>query len=189
MFRECRRLEIAGQEFSAASTVSVRLWHPLTRSADEVASWRKRLEACGIRQPLKQAHREVYRLTDAERRTETYSNRFAAHVLRQHQFAALCAARRWYYQLHVAADVDCKPPALTLPTANLRAEFWIEPICEFGEDTNAAGSFLHVTTDQVRFCEADAELPRLEPTADGFRLTPGPSRCRSTACPTVLTRR
>lgn len=46
----------------------------MNRSADEVASWRKRLEACGVRQPLKQGHGEVYRLTDAERRTETYSN-------------------------------------------------------------------------------------------------------------------
>ena len=41
-------------------------------------------------QPIKQAHREIYLLTDAERQTQSYSNRFAAHILRQHQFTALC---------------------------------------------------------------------------------------------------
>jgi hypothetical protein len=62
-------------------------------SADEVLAWRSCLERHAVRQPFKQAHREVYVLTDAERATRTYSNRFAAHVLRQHQFNALCGAR------------------------------------------------------------------------------------------------
>ena len=44
-------------------------------------------------QPFKQDHREVYLLTDAERTTRNYSNRFTAHVLRQHIFAALCTRR------------------------------------------------------------------------------------------------
>ena len=36
---------------------------------DEVLAWREWLERHEVRQPFKQAHREVYLLTDAERRT------------------------------------------------------------------------------------------------------------------------
>ena len=51
--------------------------------------WRNRLSALGIVQPFKQAHREVYYVTDAERATGVYSNRFAGHILRQHQMIGL----------------------------------------------------------------------------------------------------
>ena len=79
-------------------------------SADEVLAWRSCLERHEVRQPFKQAHREVYLLTDAERNTRTYSNRFAAHVLRQHQFNALAAARGWRNKLRLMVD-DTYPPA------------------------------------------------------------------------------
>ena len=55
-------------------------------------------------QPFKQAHREVYRLTPAEEETGNYSNRFAAHILRQHQMAALAAERGWRYHLQGGFD-------------------------------------------------------------------------------------
>ena len=45
----------------------VRLWHPLGFPPQTVLAWRRRLEEGGIVQPFKQAHREVYLLTDAER--------------------------------------------------------------------------------------------------------------------------
>src|SRR6185503_12049082 len=53
---------------------NVSLWHPITSPADEVLAWRQWLEKHEIVQPFKQAHREVYALTDAERTTQTYSN-------------------------------------------------------------------------------------------------------------------
>jgi hypothetical protein len=81
----------------------VRLWHPLGSSADAVLAWRRFLEDREIVQPFKQAHREIYVLTDAELQTATYSNRFAGHVLRQHQFAALCRQRGWRYTLQGAS--------------------------------------------------------------------------------------
>ncbi len=61
---------------------------PDQEEAGEVLAWRDRLAELELCQPFKQAHREVYLLTDAERTTRTYSNRFAAHVLKQHQFNA-----------------------------------------------------------------------------------------------------
>src|SRR5438477_146233 len=73
----------------------VRLWHPITASAETVLAWRQWLERHAVTQLFKQAHREVYLLTDAERAAGTDSRRFADHILRQHQFQALCRERGW----------------------------------------------------------------------------------------------
>jgi len=53
---------------------------------------------------------------------------------------------------------DYFPPAMKqLPGWNLRTEYWIEGIGDnYGTDTNATGTYLYVTTDQVRFYSIDA---------------------------------
>src|SRR5262249_29376724 len=94
---------------------SVRLWHPIGKDTDEIVAWREWLDEQQIQQPFKQAHREIYLLTDAERQTGTYSNRFAAHVLRQHQFNALCAARGWKNKLRLMVDGEFPPATVYLP--------------------------------------------------------------------------
>jgi hypothetical protein len=76
-------------------TATVRLWHPATASTDEVSRWRDWLLREELVQPFKQAFREVYLLTPAEQETATYSNRFAAHVLRYQQLYALFKERAW----------------------------------------------------------------------------------------------
>ena len=131
---------------------TVALWHPVGREPAEIVAWRDWLERHAVTQPFKQAHREIYLLTDAERTTRTYSNRFAAHVLRQHQFHALAAARGWRNKLRLMVD-DAYPPAVReLPQWGLRAEFWIEGIGDgYGTDTTESGSYLRLSTDQVRF--------------------------------------
>jgi Domain of unknown function (DUF4132) len=73
----------------------MRLWHPLRATVDEVRAWRERLDAQGARQPFKQAYREVYPITPAERETELYSLRFAGHVVRNKQLYALMKTRGW----------------------------------------------------------------------------------------------
>ncbi|MDH6607778.1 hypothetical protein M2164_003413 [Streptomyces sp. SAI-208] len=135
----------------------VRLWHPVDHDPAEIVAWRDWLERHGVTQPFKQAHREVYLLTDAERATGTYSNRFAAHILRQHQFHSLAAARGWTNRLRLAVDDELPPPTRDLPRWGLRAEFWIEG--EGGEDFSDitdSGTFLRLRTDQVRFYPIDA---------------------------------
>ena len=137
-----------------AGKTSVALWHPLDQAADVVLGWRGFLEEWQIVQPFKQAHREVYLLTPAEERTGTYSNRFAAHILKQHQFHALAAARGWKNKLRLRVDAEYPPASRRLPRWGLRAEFWIEGA---GEETNESGSYLYLATDQVRFYRSDAE--------------------------------
>ncbi len=138
----------------ARSTVA--LWHPLDQPPDVVLGWRGFLEEWQIVQPFKQAHREVYLLTPAEERTRTYSNRFAAHILKQHQFHALAAARGWKNKLRLMVDADYPPATRLLPQWGLRAEFWIEGAGDqYGTDTNETGTYLYLATDQVRFYRID----------------------------------
>lgn len=148
---------VDGEPVEHGQTAEITLWHPVGRTIDEVTAWRRRLEEVSITQPFKQAHREVYLLTDAERRTRTYSNRFAAHVIRQHQFNALCAARGWKNKLRLMVDDSYPPATKELPQWGLRAEFWIEGIGQdYGVDTNDTGTFLRLSTDQVRFYRTGA---------------------------------
>jgi hypothetical protein len=135
----------------------VELWHPVGHEPAQIVAWRDWLERHGITQPFKQAHREVYLLTDAERTTATYSNRFAAHVLRQHQFHSLAAIRGWHNKLRLAVDDEAPPAVRELPQWGLRAEYWIGgDEGENYEDITDSGSFLRLRTDQVRFYPLDA---------------------------------
>ncbi|MCL8011769.1 DUF4132 domain-containing protein [Streptomyces sp. AS02] len=135
----------------------VELWHPVGHEPAGIVAWRDWLERHAITQPFKQAHREVYLLTDAERATDTYSNRFAAHVLRQHQFHSLAAIRGWRNKLRLAVDDEAPPAVRELPSWGLRAEYWIAGDSgENYEDITESGSFLRLRTDQVRFYPLDA---------------------------------
>lgn len=73
----------------------LRLWHPIRASQAEIQAWRAHLTDAQLRQPFKQAFREIYRLTPAEEETQQYSNRFEAHILRYRQAGALMRTRGW----------------------------------------------------------------------------------------------
>lgn len=137
----------------------VQLWHPLGVPVDTVQQWRAWLDVHQVTQPFKQAHREIYILTDAELSTRTYSNRFASHILRQHQFKALCDARGWKYAFLGTWDGGGNTGAtLDLPQWQLRAQFWIDYA---GGEASPAGVALHVSTDQVRFSDPNSSAKEL----------------------------
>lgn len=158
-----------GKPLALKNDVEVSLWHPIDRPMADVLAWRDWLEKREVIQPFKQAHREIYLLTDAERRTGTYSNRFAAHILRQHQFNALCAARGWKNKLRLMVDDTYPPASRLLPQWNLRAEYWVEGAgTEYGTDTNESGVYLYLATDQVRFYSIDAAQLRAHAGGGGY---------------------
>ena len=149
----------------------VELWHPLDQAQDEILAWRDWLEQHRVQQPFKQGHREVYLLTDAERNTRVYSNRFAAHLLKQHQFNALCGARGWKNKLRLMVDDTYPPASLSLPEWNLRAEYWIEGAGdEYGRDTTDSGAYHYLTTDQVRFYLLDAAQRTAHAGGGGYNM-------------------
>jgi hypothetical protein len=143
------------------SKTLVRLWHPVSARPAEVLAWREFRERHEITQPFKQAYREVYLLTDAERETRTYSNRFAAHIPRQNVFAALCTQRGWKFRLMGMWDGGGDTmPALELPAWNLRAEYWLTGGEDDDDDHGTFNAVVrYVFTDQVRFYKAGATEP------------------------------
>ena len=151
-----------------AADTQVQLWHPVLAPAAEVLAWRELLEKHQIRQPLKQAFREVYLLTPPEERTATYSNRMAAHILKQHQFNSLAKLRGWRYRLLGAYDkgYDSEIASLPLPAHNLTAEYWVSEV-NADDAFNDTGIWNYVSTDQIRFTRGDepVPLPEIPPLA------------------------
>jgi hypothetical protein len=146
----------AGQTFQPSMQAHVRMWHPIRSDVQTILSWRCWLEDHQVRQPFKQAHREVYLLTDAERETETYSNRFASHIIRQHQFASLCRERGWKFKVMGSWDSH-NTPSLDLTQYNLQAKFDVEfPEAEDDESTTAHGVYLMISTGRVEFVRLEA---------------------------------
>ncbi|UOQ74643.1 DUF4132 domain-containing protein [Hymenobacter cellulosilyticus] len=153
-----------GQPLPPLTTaVRVQLWHPVLAPTNEVQAWRKLLEDRQLRQPLKQAFRELYLLTPPEERTGTYSNRMAAHVLRQHQFNSLAKLRGWRYSLLGAYDkgYDSDSATLPVPGHDLEAEFWVSEV-NADDAFNATGIWNYVSTDQVRFVNNHGPVPLTE---------------------------
>jgi hypothetical protein len=134
-------------EIPGATKVS--LWHPLGTAAEIVAAWRARLAALEVTQPFKQAHREIYLLTDAERATVDASARFSGHLLKQHQLASLAAARGWRYSLQ-GAHFDSSNDPRRAPPGGLVAVLELAPI-EEPVPESTSGIALHVTTARVVF--------------------------------------
>ena len=139
-------------EINGAETVS--LWHPVQATIAEITAWRDFFVFHTFLQPMKQAFREVYLLTDAEVNTKSYSNRMAAHILRQHQFNSLAKIRGWRYSLMGAFDngIDSDKASLLLPEHNLRAEYWISEVAA-DDAFNDTGIWNYVSTDQIRFID------------------------------------
>jgi hypothetical protein len=157
IWREGRIVDVDGEPLRLPDDTRVALWHPMESGASEVQAWRIFLEEREMRQPFKQAHREIYVLTEAERETAVYSNRFAAHVLRQHQLAALCAERGWSYKVQGAWD-GANAPRRAVPGQG-RIEFWVDGE---GGPQSGTGVFLYVSTDQVRFYDDQGAVQPLE---------------------------
>ena len=153
------------KELTLDEKTKIHLWHPIESEANDVLAWRNKLEELEIQQPIKQAYREIYLLTDAEITTRIYSNRMAAHILKQHQFNSLAALRGWKYSLLGAYDDGRDGDIATkfLPESKLTAQFWIDEILDDTDSFNDAGIWYYVATDQVRFCDAnDQPVPLVE---------------------------
>ncbi|MEU6322138.1 DUF4132 domain-containing protein [Streptomyces sp. NPDC047009] len=141
----------------------VRLWHPIRASADEIREWRARIVAERLRQPFKQAFREIYLLTPAEEETGVYSNRFAAHVVHYRRLYALFKERGWQANFLGRYDGGYEGQARAeFGDGEWRACFYHEPATEDYGDYAPD----HAATDQVRFERRDGrrwqEIPLVE---------------------------
>ncbi|MEK7253956.1 MAG: DUF4132 domain-containing protein, partial [Bacteroidota bacterium] len=151
MFHEGIWQTAAGEKLDwLTPQTTVRLWHPALHSADEVIAWREALLRWQVVQPFKQAFREIYLLTEAELNTRTYSNRMAAHIVRQHQLNSLATGRGWTYKLVGGFDGGGNQAVnFNIPSHGLRVEFWIDHLND--STFSNSGIYNFVATDQVRF--------------------------------------
>jgi hypothetical protein len=159
---EGKWLRINGGDIPALDNdFEVQIWNPISKTVKEVLLWREILEKFKIQQPFKQAHREVYILTEAERQTNTYSNRMAAHILKQYQFNSLAKLRGWSYSLLGSFDgVSDSGMAQIYLKQNIRAEFWVNAVKADDEFSNS-GMWNFVSTDQIRFYQ-NGQILRLD---------------------------
>jgi hypothetical protein len=149
----------------------VSLWHPALETIENITKWRNYLVENEIQQPIKQAFREVYLLTTAEINTKSYSNRMAAHILKQHQFNVLAKTRGWKYSLMGNYDGgrENETAEILLKEDNLVAEFCVNEV-NAGNQLNDAGIWNYVVTDQVRFInlENDEKVNLIDVPAQVF---------------------
>ena len=155
-----------GETFDVGEATKVRLWHPLSSERSELQQWCERVFNQPVRQPFRQAFRETYQITEGERHTKMYSNRFAGMVMRQHQFSSLCRDRRWNYRLMGAGFDGFNVPTKMLPTWNMRVEFYVDLPSDrkpsllesaLGEQSQS-GINLFLGSDQVRFYRDRKEI-------------------------------
>jgi hypothetical protein len=141
-----------GQPLTALpGATRVRPWHPAGADAAQVGQWRSAAVDRQLRQPFKQAFREVYRLTPAEAETASYSNRFAAHILDYPQLYALLVQRGWQSNYLGAYDGgDDGDASVELMDGQWRAHFRFESV-----DPGQGAQVALAATDQVRFERRD----------------------------------
>ncbi|HAS40534.1 MAG TPA: hypothetical protein DCS93_08645 [Microscillaceae bacterium] len=146
--QEGQLVNVKNEPLNIPENVEISLWHPVNASVEEVLVWRDYMFDHEIKQPFKQAFREVYLVTEAERITDTYSNRFSAHILQHNKLWALAQQREWQYQGAYGYGLDS--PTIELPAYNLEVSLDVT----FGGDT-----FDYVTTQRTIFNNPATDEP------------------------------
>ncbi|GAB1822174.1 DUF4132 domain-containing protein [Herbidospora sp. RD11066] len=145
----------AGRRIQPNPDTPVLLWHPIDEPAESVRNWRDHLLDAGIRQPFKQAFREVYLLTPAEERTRTLSNRFAGHTLHYGQAKALLNQRGWTGLSIGHWDYECEGDAgaaiKELSGYRVRWEMHVNS----DPEADGWGTASFCAAEQIRFYRAD----------------------------------
>jgi hypothetical protein len=153
IFSERGFIDENGKNYSKElSNTNVSLWHPIGFDSTYILNWRKFILNNEILQPFKQAFREIYIITDAELNTESYSNRFASHILNKDHISALCKVRGW----SPSGIINSGKATYKIPESDYKVEYWVNDIY-LGEHSKTYGS-AHVSTDQVRFYKKKEQL-------------------------------
>jgi hypothetical protein len=128
-----------------SESTTVRSWHPLGSTSEEILAWRACVRRRGITQPFAQADREVYVVRDTAPGVVA-DDRFAGHAIRQRQLAAVCRERGWRYSLQGDWDSDNRP-FRALPRWDLHVAFSVTA----RPDQGTSGVYTHVVAGDVVF--------------------------------------
>ncbi len=144
MIQDSQLIDYQENNVELKENTSIRLWHPSLVSVEETLAWRNRIFDQQIKQPFKQAFREVYLLTPAEELTYDHSNRFAGHHLRGNTLYSLGKNREWKMTYEEA-------PTFAIPSAELVAIL------------NIRGGVLYADCDTL-----DLQFRKLDPNRKGY---------------------
>jgi hypothetical protein len=143
-----RLVKHSGEALEGLEDLKVQLWHALGMAIEDVLAWRTWIKRHKVIQPFPQAEREVYVLTDAERQTASYSNRFAGHIFQKADLDKARLRLRWQQATLYYSDSSV---GLLLADAGLRIEYWLSDPLDQSYNDNP------LTSDQVRFYRMSAE--------------------------------
>lgn len=128
-----------------------RIAHPLhLYQAEQLSQWQRQIVEQRRVQPFKQAFRELYLLTPAERETATYSNRFLGQVIRSAVASRLLQSRHWSVN-----NGEYEPVSKFDPVSGIEARMAFPDIGHFLAETET------VTIDTISF-HRDRETLNLE---------------------------
>ena len=146
-----------GELTETPANATISLWHPSMSPPRDVLAWRRFLIENEVTQPFKQAHREIYLLTEAERTTKNHSLRFASHILKHSQFHALATQRGWQQQRGGYWDGGNENSAFkSLPAYRTGARFDAEGTEAYG--SIESGIYACVATGPVTFSSAQRQI-------------------------------
>ncbi|WP_291363770.1 DUF4132 domain-containing protein [Acetobacter sp. UBA5411] len=130
------------------------LWHPLHAAASEtIAQWRATLTHLQISQPIRQAWRETYTITQSEQETSPASYRYARRILNQAQVIQIGRQRGWRIRTltgHMPSS-ESAPWTFQVPAHGVYVEFRTGGVGD-SKNSDWSGVFTHVMTDRIRFC-------------------------------------
>jgi hypothetical protein len=112
---------VDGQPLGTGASSEVRLWHPADADTTEIAAWRATLAAAALEQPLKQAHREVFRPLPRDLGLAA-DRRFAGRIVEQGHLRAMLRTRGWAVPALGAWDQGDEATAFRDFDDGLRAE-------------------------------------------------------------------
>ncbi|MFC5818766.1 DUF4132 domain-containing protein [Nonomuraea harbinensis] len=153
-----------GRRVQPGPDTPVRLWHPITHGVEEVRAWRDHLMDAGLRQPFKQAFREVYLLTPAEEASHDHSRRFAGHLLRYGTAKALLTERGWTGMSlgHWGWEYGSDQAEATRELPGGLAAHWDFHLDEHSFDRDGVGTVSICVSGNLRFTGADDRAVPLE---------------------------
>lgn len=130
------------------------LWHPLhSKDQKTITQWRATLEQLNVTQPIRQAWRETYTITQAEQESSPASYRYARRILSQAQVVEVGRQKQWRIRTltgHLPSS-ESAPWSLRIPAHGIYADLRTGGV---GEHFTPDGSlvFSYVMTDRIRFC-------------------------------------
>jgi len=145
---------VDGHPLSVGAAPEVRLWHPADADEVEIAAWRATLAAAAIEQPLKQAHREVFRPLPRDLSLAA-DRRFAGRVVEHGHLRSLLRSRGWAVPALGAWDQGDEATAFRDFDDGLRAELRYQAIEHVPTGTRQDRARLVA----VRFVEASGAVP------------------------------